>query len=257
MKRRSKLLLGLGVALAVVILVAAITGFGGDFLSLGEDGPRSGPAGEGTPTPSPAPSTAPVPPATPTQTPVPTPTLTPTRNPSQTYTDIEFYRALDKTGASVDRAQFEQYERDQGNLSQPLVVDYITETTTPEARRDEVGRIAQTYANAVAKGYQRAGIDATIYNESGRPVASYRIERSWAVAYNQGEISATEYGQRIGRTYRSSTTPQSTASRSQRESSPTASSEPDTANETETNTLMRPKPIEGAAWSPRIGRPLV
>ena len=231
MKRRSQLLLGLGAALAIVVIVAAVTGFGGDLLSLGENGSQSDPAGETTPTPSPAPSTTLVLTATPTQTPVQTPTLTPTRKPSEAYTDAEFYRALDQTGASIDRAQFEQYERDQGNLSQPLVVDYITETTTSQARRDEVGRIAQTYANAVAQGYQRAGIDATIYNESGRPVASYRIKRSWAVAYNQGEISAEEYGQRIGRTYESPTTPQSTASRSQRGSSPTASSGPGTVNE--------------------------
>ena len=59
------------------------------------------------------------------------------------------------------------------------------------------------YAQAVADGYQRGPIYATAYNDGGRPVADYTIQRQWARAYAEGDISAEEYGQLINQTYQS------------------------------------------------------
>ena len=217
MSRRSQLLV-LAIVLVVAVVAAVLTGFGGSGLPFSqtdsqpesEATPESTSTAKATPTPTRTPSgeattrtatSTPTPMSTPS--PVPTSTLTPTRAPSEGYTDMEFYRALDKTGITVDRAQFEQREQDNGNLSEPLVLQYTTRITTADARREEIGTIARVYAQAVEQGYQRSRVNATAFNVSGRPVATYSIERSWALAYAQGEISAEEYGQRIAETYRS------------------------------------------------------
>ena len=218
MSRRSQLLV-LAIVLVVAVVAAVLIGPGGSGLpfsqSESEATPESTSTDRATPTPTPTPTRTPsgeattrtatsTPTPTLTPSPVPTSTLTPTRAPSEGYTDMEFYRALDeRTNVTVDRAQFEQREQDDGNLSESLVLQYTTRTTTADARRQEIGAIARVYAQAVEQGYQRSQVNATAYNESGRPVATYSIERSWALAFAQGEISAEEYGQRIAETYRS------------------------------------------------------
>lgn len=158
-------------------------------------------------------------------------TPTPTRASSEGYTDTEFQRALEAAGIDVDSLQPEQQVQAAGNAGEPLIVEYTTTRTNASARREEVGIVANQYARAVADGYQRTSVSATIYRPDGRPMAKFRIERSWTLAYVEGEISAEGYGQRIGETYRSFAASESTA-----EQTPSATPPPTEFSETTTVT---------------------
>ena len=178
---------------------------------------------------APTKNTAPPPPRT-------TATPPPTQGPSEGYTDTEFRAALEDAGIDIDYLQADRQAQDAGSATGSLIVEYTTTTTTTDTRREEVGVVAEVYAQAVADGYQRTPLYVTVYDETGRPVADFRIERAWALAYAQDDLSAEEYGERIGRTYRSFVTLGSSASDTSTELTPTATTPPLEPNETDTMT---------------------
>ena len=89
------------------------------------------------------------------------------------------------------------------NVTRPIVLEYATNASAEKGYRDEAGVVAKAYAAAVADGYQPRGLSATAFDSDRQPVASYRVERSWASAYASGGLSGQKYGQRIGETYQS------------------------------------------------------
>jgi len=82
------------------------------------------------------------------------------------------------------------------------VLEYTTQASAG-GYRDKAGRVGRVYASAVERGYQPESLSVTVYTDNDDPVATYRIERAWASAYANGNISAQEYGELIGETFRS------------------------------------------------------
>ena len=122
--------------------------------------------------------------------------------PDATYTLSDFRRTLESRGITVLMLSFDR-TYPSNNVTRPIVLEYATNASTEKGYRDEAGVVAKAYAAAVADGYQPRGLSATAFDSDRQPVASYRVERSWASAYASGGLSGQKYGQRIGETYQS------------------------------------------------------
>jgi hypothetical protein len=120
---------------------------------------------------------------------------------SGNYTDDDFSAVLRKEGIPVETL-FPTEDPASGDGAMMTVLEYTTQASEGGSR-DEASVVAQQYASAVAKGYESQALSVTVYTANDDPVATYRIERTWAIAYANGDISGEEYGRRISDTYRS------------------------------------------------------
>lgn len=119
-------------------------------------------------------------------------------------------------GASVeDRESFASFLEEQG-----LAVESLTETTEADATLLEleyaeeryedrgvayaVGVVSGAYAALVDAGEPTDELTASIHDAAGEPFGEFTVRAAWAERYRKGELTAAEFGGKVGDTLESS-----------------------------------------------------
>ncbi|WP_339103756.1 hypothetical protein [Haloterrigena salinisoli] len=93
----------------------------------------------------------------------------------------------------------ESIERDRDVLA----LEYVNTDRTDEGDLHDVGLLAGGYAALIGGGYEAAALGATILDDAPASYGSATVETQWAVEYNQGGLTAAEYGEYVAGTIES------------------------------------------------------
>lgn len=78
-----------------------------------------------------------------------------------------------------------------------LSLEYVGEVTEEEGLVADVGTVAGAYAALVDAGFDGEALEVTVLDGEGRETGSYQIPTRWATEYNEGRVSAKEYGEMV------------------------------------------------------------
>lgn len=73
------------------------------------------------------------------------------------------------------------------------VLEYTSSASSTEQLAYEMSIVAGAYAEAMKHNDEMAGVVVYLYASDGSLAGSYEIQRGWAVAYNSGTMTTTEY----------------------------------------------------------------
>lgn len=173
------------------------------FLLMGIMGSGGGDTASDTTASADAVTETPVSEATATETADPattTPTATATPTPSPTATPVSIGPSHFETVlAEQYNADVVSYE-ETGDTGELTVTSHSFGST--DALATEMGQVAGTYAAYVDSAEDPpAKLEVTVLEADGETVAgTYTVQTEWAVAYNDGEITAEQYSTRVMQT---------------------------------------------------------
>lgn len=78
-----------------------------------------------------------------------------------------------------------------------LTIEYVNTDRHDEGNLHDVALIAGGYAALVDAGYDAAALGATILDDAPSSYGSATVETPWATGYNDGELTAAEYGELV------------------------------------------------------------
>lgn len=82
--------------------------------------------------------------------------------------------------------------------SEMVTLDYATDADTQPELAAEIGTVAGEYLNLIEYGYDPATLKASVYDaQTDREAGEYWIERVWADAVREGDITRDEFLRRI------------------------------------------------------------
>lgn len=84
-----------------------------------------------------------------------------------------------------------------------LTVDYVNNDRYASGTLHDVGLIAGAYAALIAAGYDSVALGITILDPAPASFGSASIETEWTRQYNEGRLSAAEYGELVATTIES------------------------------------------------------
>ncbi|MFC4543655.1 hypothetical protein ACFO5R_17145 [Halosolutus amylolyticus] len=84
-----------------------------------------------------------------------------------------------------------------------LALEYVNADHYREGDLHDVALIAGGYAALVDAGYDAVALGATILDDAPASYGSVTVETSWAEQYNEGELTAAEYGELVVKTIES------------------------------------------------------
>lgn len=127
----------------------------------------------------------------------------PTPTPSPTPRDLpaRFRRNLRLAGyevVSLDAGE-SGGSTSSGETRGPTTLVYRVETASRSAVESSVRSVASSFASVVGAGWEPGRLEATVRGPDG-VLATFGVEAAWARAFNAGEITAGEYGERIAAT---------------------------------------------------------
>lgn len=109
-----------------------------------------------------------------------------------------FATALEERGIALESVE---------EATETLRVEYVE--TDPERRGvlQVVARVAGAYAALVDAGFEARALELTFLESDGSAIGVAEIATDWAVEFNEGEISAGEYGELVAGTIESKREP--------------------------------------------------
>ncbi|WP_226006296.1 hypothetical protein [Natrinema salinisoli] len=78
-----------------------------------------------------------------------------------------------------------------------LTVEYVNTDRYDEGNVHDVALIAGGYAALVGSGYDATALGATILDDAPASFGSATVETGWATKYNDGTLTAAEYGELV------------------------------------------------------------
>lgn len=81
-----------------------------------------------------------------------------------------------------------------------LTVEYVTTERYAQGTLHDVGLLAGAYASIVEAGTDTVAMDVTILDDAPESYGAAEIDTAWALAYNDGTLTAEEYGELVGTT---------------------------------------------------------
>ncbi|WP_121742875.1 hypothetical protein [Natronorubrum halophilum] len=111
----------------------------------------------------------------------------------------------DEFGATFDdyALEVEAVEREQNVLS----IEYVNAKQYSEGNLHDIAPIAGAFAALLDSGYDVLGLGITVLDGAPASFGSASIEAEWAEAYNDGGLSAKEYGELVATTVESTRRP--------------------------------------------------
>lgn len=90
---------------------------------------------------------------------------------------------LESEGIAVDSVERE---------GDTIQLAYVSEATNRDELIDEIGTISGSYIGLVESGETAPRMDVTILDAASEPTGTFHVEREWAVAVNNNEMSYNE-----------------------------------------------------------------
>lgn len=106
----------------------------------------------------------------------------------------EFEDAIDEYGIDVESVEREQ---------RVLTVEYVATDLERGGGLHDVGPIAGAYAALIETDYEAEFLEMTILDDESTSVGAAEVETSWAIEYNRGAYTTTEYGELVAGTVKS------------------------------------------------------
>lgn len=78
-----------------------------------------------------------------------------------------------------------------------LTLEYVNTDRHDEGNVHDIALLAGGYAALIRAGYDATALGATILDDAPASYGSATVETPWAVAYNEGEWTAAEYGELV------------------------------------------------------------
>ncbi|WP_049929054.1 hypothetical protein [Halopiger goleimassiliensis] len=114
---------------------------------------------------------------------------------SRTITDeAEFAAAIEDYSLEVESVE---YERD------VLTIEYVNTNVYEEGNVHDVGPIAGAFAALLDSGYEAVALGITILDAAPSSYGAAEVDAAWAYQYNDGVLSAKEYGELVAGTIES------------------------------------------------------
>lgn len=79
-------------------------------------------------------------------------------------------------------------------------LESVFEQSAERGFMDHLGAVAGGYAALVAGGHESEKLAVTLFDSDSREFGEYEIRRDWAVAFNEGELTARGYANEIATT---------------------------------------------------------
>lgn len=87
-----------------------------------------------------------------------------------------------------------EFEATEGGYTLEYESLYADEGVIPHR---EVGRVINVFLDLHPDDWSGADIDAVVTNLEGEPEGSWRVEADWVAAMTDGELSETDFSQRV------------------------------------------------------------
>lgn len=81
-----------------------------------------------------------------------------------------------------------------------LTVEYVTTERYVQGALHDVGVLAGAYASIVDAGVDTVAMDVTILDDAPESYGAAEVDTAWALGYNDGTLTAEEYGELVGTT---------------------------------------------------------
>lgn len=88
-----------------------------------------------------------------------------------------------------------------------LVVAFVQSERMNEGPLHDIGSIAGAYAALVGSGFETEAAEVTVLDPESTSFGAAEIPQEWAVKYDEGDLSATEYGELTATTIESRRVP--------------------------------------------------
>lgn len=94
----------------------------------------------------------------------------------------------------IEREDVEVIENEPHGEGKVLELEFVQPARTETGSLDAIGVIAGGYASLIDTGYDTELLEATVLDESQQSFATFHVLIEWAEEYNEGTITAREYG---------------------------------------------------------------
>lgn len=78
-----------------------------------------------------------------------------------------------------------------------VLLQYVTEKSGYNELGAEIGMIAGAYFRQIREGWGMQRLDATVFDSSGRPLATWFAKASWFAEFEDGDITGEELSLRV------------------------------------------------------------
>lgn len=105
-----------------------------------------------------------------------------------------FVAALEERGIELESVE---------EVAEQLSLEYVETAPARNGTFEVVGLVAGGYAALVAAGFEARGLELVFFEADGSALGIAEARTEWAVAFNEGDLSAGEFGELVAGTIES------------------------------------------------------